>query len=107
MNKIFINQIIELVSPEKIILFGSLAKGNVTKESDYDLLVLIKSVLNKRLVTQQLYKELVPFKIAVYLIVDTPENYEKYKKEKSFIYYQIDKTGKIIYDKSTQCTDLD
>lgn len=107
MNINILNRIIKLSEPESIILFGSQAKGNAKKNSDYDLLVLIKNVINKRQVTQQLYKELLPYKIAVDLIVDTPENYEKYKKEKSFIYYQIDKTGKIIYDKKSQRINLD
>jgi predicted nucleotidyltransferase len=107
MNKKIISCIVEQTVPEKIILFGSQAQGANTVNSDIDLLVLIKDVVNKRQTAQMLYKVLLPFKVAVDLIIDTPENYAKYKKEKSFIYYQIDKTGKTIYERNEQRTDLD
>lgn len=107
MNVNLINRIISLTSPEKIILFGSQAQGTNTANSDIDLLVLIEGVVNKRKIAQQLYKDLLPLKMAVDLIIDTPENYNKYKKEKSFIYYQIEKTGKVVYEKNGKRNNLD
>ncbi len=35
--------ILQVLSPKKIILFGSYAIGNCTEESDIDLMILIKS----------------------------------------------------------------
>ena len=107
MNKNIINRIVELTEPEKIILFGSQAQGTGNINSDIDMLVLIEGVVNKRQMSQMLYKELMPFKVAIDLIIDTPANYFKYKNEKSFIYYQIDKTGKIVYEKHGKRIDLD
>jgi uncharacterized protein len=106
MNNNIINRIIDLTSPEKIILFGSQAKGTVAANSDIDLLILIEGVINKRKTAQQLYKDLLPLKGAVDLIIDTPENYNKYKKEKSFIYYQIEKTGKVVCEKHGKRIDM-
>jgi len=103
----FIDRIIELVSPEKIILFGSRARGNATEMSDYDLLILKKDLISNRMTAQMLYKELLPFRVAVDLIVDTPENYDKYKSEKSFIYYQINKSGIVIYEKKRNSAAVD
>jgi uncharacterized protein len=94
-----IDRIVALIEPEKIIMFGSRAKGNNTEDSDVDLLILKEGVNNRRQYTQKLYKDLMPINIALDIIIDTPENFEKHKKEKSFIYYQIDKTGILIYEK--------
>lgn len=105
--KNIISRIIELSEPESIILFGSKAQGTDNDNSDIDLLVLIEGVENKRQMAQKLYKELMHFKVAIDLIIETPANYLKYKKEKSFIYYQIDKTGKIIYEKNGKRIKLD
>ncbi len=107
MNNNIITRIIELSEPERIILFGSQAQGTNNTNSDIDLLVLIEGVVNKRQMAQKLYKELMPFKVAIDLIIETPANYLKYKKEKSFIYYQIDKTGKTIYEKKGKRINLD
>lgn len=107
MENIVLSKIVSLVSPQKIILFGSQAMGTQTVDSDYDLLVLIDGVVNKRKTAQQLYRDLLPYNVAIDLIIDTPENFEKNKNEKSFIYYQINKTGKVIYEKDQKRTDLD
>ena len=100
MNNNIILRIVELSKPEKIILFGSQANGTNSINSDIDLLVLIEGIENKRQMAQTLYKELIPFKVAIDLIIETPENYMKYKNEKSFIYFQIAKTGKVVYEKN-------
>jgi len=106
MDNSLILRIIELSKPEKIILFGSQANGTDNINSDIDLLVLIEGIENKRQMAQKLYKELMPFRVAIDLIIETPANYLKYKSEKSFIYYQIAKTGKTIYEKNGKRTDL-
>lgn len=106
MNNKIINCIIELSQPEKIILFGSQANGSYNANSDIDLLVLVEGVVNKRQMAQRLYKELMSYKVAIDLIIETPENYLKYQKEKSFIYYEIAKTGKTIYEKNGKRTDM-
>lgn len=38
---------LEKLKPEKVILFGSLAKGNIHKESDIDLIIITKDVPSK------------------------------------------------------------
>ncbi len=107
MNPEIINRIVELSSPESIILFGSQAQGTQNDNSDIDLLVLIDGIVNKRQMAQHLYKELMPFKAAIDLIIETPDNYLRYKDEKSFIYYQINKTGITIYEKNGKRISLD
>jgi uncharacterized protein len=91
--------IIGYLNPEKIILFGSRANGDFSENSDYDLFVLKNGISHKRKITQELYKLLYPTKLAIDLIIETPENFELLKSHTSFIYYQVDKFGKVVYEK--------
>ena len=50
-----ISIVVKVAEPEKIILFGSRAKGEHTSESDYDLLVLKKGVRQPRKLAQKIY----------------------------------------------------
>ncbi|KPK15633.1 MAG: hypothetical protein AMK69_27325 [Nitrospira bacterium SG8_3] len=50
-----INTIIEVAEPDKIILFGSHARGNDKPGGDYDLLVLKRGVRKRRALNQKIY----------------------------------------------------
>ncbi len=49
-------QIVRLVSPQKIILFGSQARGDDQEGSDVDLLVIVDSFEHSRLVTDRIHR---------------------------------------------------
>jgi len=88
----------ENIDPDKIILFGSKVE-NPNKDSDFDLCILKRNILHKRKLAQHLYKLLYKTKIAFDLIIDTPEHFNELKNEPSFIYHEIMKTGKTVYEK--------
>ena len=46
-----VNEIVTLFHPEKIILFGSQARGEETPDSDVDLLVVMPGEVNRRKIT--------------------------------------------------------
>ncbi|MCG2754860.1 MAG: nucleotidyltransferase domain-containing protein, partial [Desulfobacteraceae bacterium] len=50
-----IKTIVKIAEPDKIILFGSHAKGDDKPDSDYDLLVLKRGVQKQRSLTQKIY----------------------------------------------------
>ncbi|MEA3416346.1 MAG: nucleotidyltransferase domain-containing protein, partial [Thermodesulfobacteriota bacterium] len=50
-----IKTIVKVAEPDKIILFGSHARGDDKPGSDYDLLVLKRGVKKQRLLTQKIY----------------------------------------------------
>ena len=52
-----INRIVETVRPEKIILFGSAARGEMGPNSDVDLLIIRKGGHSRKLVGQ-IYRKL-------------------------------------------------
>ncbi len=89
------------ISPEKIVLFGSYARGENTKNSDIDILILVKNLKNERQITSLLYKELLNNNISV-PIDFIAADYDKYnilKDKIGYIYKTIDKEGQILYAK--------
>ena len=68
--------IIENVNPDKIILFGSRAKGNVKGFHDYDICVLKKDIVNNRKLAMDIYGMLYGTGAAVDLIVENPEHFD-------------------------------
>jgi predicted nucleotidyltransferase len=100
-----LDQIITLVtsktSPERIVLFGSYARGDNTKNSDIDILIIIKDLVNERKITGSLYKALLEGNISIpvdFLAIDY-DKYNTVKNKTGYIYKTIEKEGKIIYGK--------
>jgi predicted nucleotidyltransferase len=89
------------ISPEKIILFGSYARGDNKKNSDIDILIIIKNLKNERQITGTLYRDLLKENIAApidFLAIDY-DKYNKLKDEIGYIYKTIEKEGQILYGK--------
>ena len=94
------DKIAKTMSPEKIILFGSYAYGDVTPDSDVDLLVILKTNLKsaerQRLISKLIYPRSAPMDI----IVKTPEEIIKSKNRVDpFINEALEK-GKELYARS-------
>jgi predicted nucleotidyltransferase len=89
------------VSPERIVLFGSYARGSNNKNSDIDVLIVIKGLENERKITKLLYKALLDEDISTpidFIAVD----YDKYnvlKNKTGFIYKTIEQEGQLLYGK--------
>ncbi len=98
--KEIIARIISHYKPEKIILFGSYAQGTSTKDSDLDLLVIVKDS------TQPLYQRARAIRKHLWGITDIPKDILVYTQreidewqevEEAFITSVI-KKGKKLYE---------
>lgn len=84
--------------PEKIILFGSRARGEGDSYSDYDV-VVIKSTdrpFLERL--QEMVPYILDFDRAVEVLVYTPEEFERMKE--SGLGWVIHQEGRVLYERS-------
>jgi len=95
-----IDIIVKVADPDKIILFGSRARGDSRKDSDYDLCVLKRNVEHRRKLAQKLYLSLYSVGEAIDVIVETPERFSDLKDNTFMIYKEIAKDGKVIYEKT-------
>jgi predicted nucleotidyltransferase len=91
-----IRRVVQIAQPEKIILFGSAARAEMTPDSDIDLLV-IKSGAHRRRMAQAIYRGLLGVGVAVDVIVVTPEDVERYRENPALVIAPALRDGKVIY----------
>lgn len=93
----------EKISPEKIYLFGSYAKGNPTENSDLDFFIIKDSDLPRPQRALSLYSldksKKIGALIGIDFIVYTPKEYEEKKNELNSIVGEVVRTGKLIYER--------
>ena len=99
-----IQQMVRLIvnrfHPEKIILFGSHARGKADPDSDVDLLVVVPISRSKREKQLEIRKALRGISAPKDIIVSTPEEFEWRQEVVGTIEYPAAKQGKVLYARS-------
>ena len=72
-----IRRVVRVADPERIVLFGSAARGEMGPDSDLDLLV-VKSGAHRRRLAQDIYRALVGVGQPVDVVVVTPDDLVRY-----------------------------
>ncbi len=91
------HRIVDKFHPEKVILFGSHARGATGPDSDIDLLVVMAvegSVCEKRL---EIRLALPDLPVAVDVIVTTPEDFAWRKEVVGTVEWPAAREGKVLY----------
>ncbi len=97
--KEIIKRIVEEADPDKIILFGSRARGENKEWSDYDICVLVKDGVNLKDLEKRLYLKLCGTKVAVDIIAEFTGRFEQVKQNRYLIYHEMEKYGEVVYEK--------
>jgi predicted nucleotidyltransferase len=81
-----VRRIVDVAQPDRIILFGSAARGQMGPDSDVDLLVVKSGVPHRRRLAQAIHRRLFGIGVPVDILVVTPADIESFR----------DKVGTII-----------
>jgi predicted nucleotidyltransferase len=92
-----IRRVVEVAQPEKIILFGSAARGEMGPHSDVDLLVIKRGDFHQGYLTGAIYMNLIGVGQAVDVIVVTPEEVERYRNSHPVVIAPALREGKVVY----------
>jgi len=92
-----VEQTVELVHPLRILVFGSVARGESRPESDIDLLVVMPEGTHCRKTAQRLYREVSGVGQPFDIIVTTAERLEKHRDNIGLVYHQALKEGREVY----------
>lgn len=84
--------------PLKIILFGSWARGDARPDSDYDLLVVLPQVENKRLSAVQIGNSLSDLPISKDIVVTTPSEIAARGDMIGNVLRPALREGKVVYE---------
>lgn len=90
----------EKYKPEKIILYGSVARGNIRKDSDIDLCIIKKTNLPLRKRIWKVYSLIrdIDYNYPLEPVIFTPNEFANKKKYNDFFVRNILKDGKILYE---------
>lgn len=95
-----VRTIAERFSPDKIILFGSRARGDADPDSDIDLLVLFSDVADPNKRAAELYASLVDFPSPMDIIVSTSSRFERYRNVVNTVYWPASREGRVLYERA-------
>ena len=91
-----IRRIVEVAQPERIILFGSAAQGDMTRNSDVDLLI-IKEGGDANL-RAQIYEKMYGVRVAVDAILVSPTDIDRYKDSHALVIKPALQEGRVVYE---------
>ena len=97
-----VRRVLTVAKPDKIILFGSAATGEMTRESDIDLLVVEPELEWKAEVWHtenvRIRRALRGLGYSFDVLLTTTERFERFKDVVGGIHYPASKYGRAIYD---------
>ncbi|MDI6735502.1 MAG: nucleotidyltransferase domain-containing protein [bacterium] len=94
------DKVIDYLNPDKIILFGSVIKGNMKKSHDIDIYIIKRGIQNVREVERKVDELFTGRFFALDIIVRTPEQVEdSLRSGNSFLLQEIMAKGRVLYEK--------
>lgn len=94
-----IRRLVERFNPERIILFGSQARGTADDRSDADFLVITELTAKRRVLMLEMDRALRGIGLARDIVILTPEEFERDREIPGTIARPASKEGKILYER--------
>jgi predicted nucleotidyltransferase len=92
-----VRRVVEAAQPDKIVLFGSAARGEMGPDSDIDLLVIKGGTFNRWRLTTAIYRDLRGKAAPVDVVVVTPDEVARYGDSPYLVISPALREGKVIY----------
>ena len=92
-----VQRIVAVARPEKIILFGSAARGEMDRHSDVDLLV-VRAGVDALDLMGDIYLNLRGVGTAVDAIVATPDDLERFGDSHGMVFRKALREGRVVYE---------
>jgi predicted nucleotidyltransferase len=95
-----VKRVVDVARPQRIILFGSAATGQMNRDSDIDLLVLESAPRDTRKESVRIHQAVRGLGYPFDIIVMAVERFEESKDVIGGIAYPANKYGKVIYEEA-------
>ena len=92
-----VQRVVAAAKPEKIVLFGSAARGTMGPDSDVDLLVIKGGKFNRWRLLTTIYRHLRDTDEAIDVVVVTPEEVERYRDTHCLVICPALREGRVVY----------
>lgn len=94
-----VNVIVAEHDPVKVVIFGSCAKGIISKDSDIDLIIVKASDMPRFQRGLEIRKSLMGAGVPIDLLVFTPEEFEEARNTRFSFLSMALKDSKVLYEK--------
>lgn len=94
---VMVDRIATRFKPERIILFGSQARGTAGSDSDIDLLVVFSTSVDRKAVTISIMKSLADLPVGKDIVVTTSEELKTRGTLSSTVLHPALHEGKVLY----------
>jgi uncharacterized protein len=96
-----VTDVVRAVAPERLVIFGSVARGDDHPESDLDLLVILRSLDKpRRREVMRAVRRAIEAPIPVDVMVTDVEEFEARRDVNGSPYYWPAREGEVIYERS-------
>ena len=92
-----VRRAVEIAAPERIILLGAAARGEMGPHSDVDLPIVKDNVHRRRLAGDR-YENLHRVGAPVDVVVVTPEDIARYRDSHALVIKPASRKGRVVYD---------
>jgi len=92
-----VDRILSVVTPKKVLLFGSAARGEMHENSDIDLLVIVPSGLHRRRTAQNIYRKMIGVGFAADIVVITEDDEKRFIDDAGMVIHPAVIEGKLVY----------
>ena len=96
-----VRRIVAVARPERIILFGSAARGEMGPHSDVDLLI-VKEGAHRRNLAGRIYENLYGVGAAVDVVVVSPADVERYRNSPALVIKPALDEGRVVYESAPE-----
>lgn len=90
-------RIVPILHPQRVLLFGSAARGEMGPDSDIDLLIIMPDGTHRRQAMQEVYRLLRGLTVPVDVIVTTPTDLHRHGDSPAYIYAAALREGRELY----------
>ncbi len=93
-----IARVVQVAHPQRLILFGSAARGEMGPDSDVDLLVVVQEPVHRRDLAGEIYRNLHGVQVPVDVVVVTENDIQEFGDKLGTVLYPALKEGVVVYE---------
>ena len=94
-----IRRIVATAQPQRIMLFGSAARGQINEDSDLDFLEIMRGPVHRRALAQEIYRNLHGILTPVDVVVATEQDVKQHGQAIGSILRPALREGQVIYER--------
>ena len=99
--------LVDILNPVRVVIFGSYAKGEATKDSDVDIMVVVQDDVKldidaKTKARIALRKALAGTGLAFDLVIDRQSDFHQWKSRFGSLEYSVEQQGLVLHGEQTQ-----